>query len=405
MRIYFFPAVGALLILGSLSATADPKTATPKRVNASQIQDEPYRFNGAVLTGTARGSGFCAWNQRTFFSAAHVVFGDTTWEAPPYWFRTANSLELNPAKAIQSRGFYRWTEYGNLASAEFPEESPFSQDVILAYAFEKLIHGKPATLNFNGSKDLKKDIKTMITGYPAVKFYTEKDLAGFFLYKTGPIVTPYESYAGNSLTTTLVSTGGGNSGGPIWTKNPKGEWNAAGVLVGGLPSESVVYAFSSDTKSLIKAVTPVIQPSIDDPVSVTGVSSTSTFFPYDRPETIPDGRHSWTSFRIRVNQFELLQKVTAVRLSLDIRTNHRGDLQVMLEGPGGYQAVVHNEQGAGKNDLIIKSGDYSANFSEIEPNGDWFVRVQDRLKGDVATLKSFVLELSTDEASIPSTTP
>jgi subtilisin-like proprotein convertase family protein len=77
----------------------------------------------------------------------------------------------------------------------------------------------------------------------------------------------------------------------------------------------------------------------------------------------------------------------------------------MLEGPGGYQAVVHNEQGAGKNDLIIKSGDYSANFSEIEPNGDWFVRVQDRLKGDVATLKSFVLELSTDEASIPSTTP
>lgn len=405
MRISCFPAVGTLLILCSLNATADPKTATPKRIRAGQIQDEPYRFNGAVLTDTARGSGFCAWNRHTFFSAAHVVFGDTTWQAPPSWYKTANSAELNPAKAIQSRGFYRWTEYGDLASVEVPEESPFSQDVILAYAFEKLIPGKPAKLNLNGSKDLRRNIKTMITGYPAVKFYTEEDLAGFFMHKTGPIVTPYEPYAGNALATTLVSTGGGNSGGPIWTRNPKGGWHASGVLVGGLPSESVVYAFSGNTNSLIRAVTPVVQPDIDDPVAVGGVSSTSLFFPYKRPKEIPDGRHSWTSFKIPVSQFEDLAKVTAVRLSLDIRTKHRGDLQVMLEGPGGYQAVVHNEQGAGKDNLIIDGVDLSASFTEIEANGAWFVRVQDRLKGDKATLKSFVLEISTDEAGASSTTP
>ena len=403
MKINFFSAAGALLLAGTLGGTAAPKTASPEKIKPGQIDEEPYRFNGAVLTDNARGSGFCAWNPHTFFTAAHVVFGESTWESPPDWYPSANSAMLAPEDGIRTRGYYRWTEYSTLATAALQEVSPFSQDVALAYSFEKLIKGTPAKINLDGSKDLKRNIKTLITGYPAEKDYTETELSGYFLHKTGPTVTPYQSYEGNALTTTLVSTGSGNSGGPVWTKNAKGKWIASGVLVGGLPSESVVYTFSKDINDLFKAVTPVIRQQIQWPEKVKGVSSTSIFFPYTRSERIPDGEHKWTTFKVKVSHFGELEQVKTVRLSLDIRTKHVGDLQVMLAGPGGYQAVVHNEEGAGGNNLNLTDADFSTNFTGIIANGEWQLRVQDRLKGDIATFKSFVLEISTEGAA--STTP
>ena len=75
----------------------------------------------------------------------------------------------------------------------------------------------------------------------------------------------------------------------------------------------------------------------------------------------------------------------------------------MLAGPGGYQAMVHNEEGAGGNNLNLTDADFSTNFTGITANGEWQVRVQDRLKGDIATFKSFVLEIATE--STASTTP
>lgn len=403
MKINSVSAAGLLLLIGTLGGTAAPKTASPVKIKPGQIEDDPYRFNGAVLTSTARGSGFCAWNPHTFFTAAHVVFGDTTWESPPDWYAAVNAATLQPGDGIRTRGYYRWTEYGTLATALVPEESPFSQDVALAFAFRKLIRGTPAKINLEGSKDLKRNIKTLITGYPAENFYTDKNLGGFFLHKTGPTVTPYGPYEGKALTTTLVTTGPGNSGGPIWSKNPKGKWIASGVLVGGLPSESVVYTFSKDINSLFDAVTPVIRPAIQSPEKVKGVSSTSIFFPYYRAEKIPDGQHKWTTFKVKVSHFGELDQVKTVRLSLDIRTKHRGDLQVMLIAPGGYEALVHNEGGAGKDNLNLSDVDFSTSFTGIVANGEWQVRVQDRLRGDIATFKSFVLEIAATGTA--STTP
>ncbi len=396
MKFPTLPAIGMMLLAAPLAAAAKPKTATPVPVNPSRIGDEPFRFNGAILTEQLRGSGFCAWNKRTFFSAAHVVFDEGHWMAPPAWYPAANSEELNETTAIQSRGYYRWADYADRVESE---TQGFSRDVILGFAFEKLIKGSPATLNLKGVKDLREKRKTLITGYPADNLYIDESIDGYFLHKTGPVLTPYQPYSGRALTTTLVSTGHGNSGGPIWTKNRNNTWSAAGVLVGGLPSESIVYAFSSDINALTRAVTPVIKPEIEKPVHVGNVSSFSTFFPYNQTRKIPDGRHAWTSFRIGVKGFKADSSVKSVKLSLNIKTRHRGDLQVMLEGPGGVQALVHNEQGAGKKNLNIKNKDYSEAFTDIDPNGTWTLHVQDRLVGDIATLKSILLEISVDDTT------
>ncbi len=241
----------------------------------------------------------------------------------------------------------------------------------------------------------------MITGYPADNLYIEENIEGYFMHKTGPVATPYEVYDGNALASTLVTTGHGNSGGPIWTKNINGKWVAAGVLVGGLPSETIVYGFSKEINSLTRAVTPVIQSQIDEPEIVTEVGSTSVFFPYYEVKKIPDGKHEWTAIKIDVEGFPEGDLLKRLSLSLDIRTKHRGDLQVMLIGPGGYNALVHNEQGNFKNNLILKGKDFSGDFTGISPNGEWRLLVQDRLVGDIATFKSLMLEISTDTAAAP----
>lgn len=400
MKFPHLSAFGILLLAGSLAADAKPKTATPVKINPLLLADEPYRYNGAVLTDQFRGSGFSAWDNHVFFSAAHVLFDAGAWVDPPTWYPLANSEKLNEETAIPSRGYYRWADYATLAGANLPRQSDFGRDVILAFAFEKVIPGKPATLNLTGKQDLRKNAPSLITGYPADIVYVDQTLEGYFMYKTGPVKTPYLPYSGNALTTTLVSTGHGNSGGPVWTQDAKARWTASGVLVGGLPSESVVYAFSNDTNALLRSVTPVLQPQIDKPKVITNVGSASTFFPFYKTVVIPDGRHSWTNFRIPVKTFAVGSSVKKITLSLDIRTKHQGDLQVALQAPGGYQAVVHNEEGAGKNNLILDGKDFTDSFAGIDPNGTWFLRVQDRLVGDIATLRSIVLEVAVDDAAV-----
>lgn len=398
MKFSFSPAAGVLFLAGSLAATADPKTATPMKLQVDQVNTAPYRYNGVVLAGDFRGSGFCAWNKRTFFSAAHVLYGQDQWLEAPTWYPAVHSATLDNEKVISSRGYYRWANYANLVSWKTASQKEFGRDVILAFAFKDFINGSPARLNLNGSSDLKKEIKTMITGYPADNLYVDKDVDGFYMHRTGPVVSPYKTFSDKALSTTLVTTGHGNSGGPIWTRDGKSNWKAAGVLVGGLPSETIVYAFSSDINSLTRAAEPVVKREIESSNTIGSVDASSLFFSYPTDVKIPDGKHSWTSIHMEVDEFPEFSTLKAVRLSLDIRTAHRGDLQVVLEGPGGVQALVHNEQGADRNNLIIKGRDFTTDFTGIDPNGKWFLRVQDRLVGDAAILKSILLEIAVDDA-------
>ncbi len=394
------PTIGVLFLAGSLAATAKPKTASPVIIDKNEVHTAPYRYNGVVLAGDFRGSGFCAWNKSTFFSAAHVLYGEDHWLEAPTWYPANHSATLDDSEGIPSRGYYRWANYASLVAWQTSSQKEFGRDVILAFAFRDFIKGSPAGMNLNGSNDLKKKIKTIITGYPADNQYVGDDIAGYYMHQTGPAVTPYKTFSGRALATTLVTTGHGNSGGPIWTKDGNSNWKAAGVLVGGLPSESIVYAFSSDIHSLTRAAAPVIKRGIESSNTIGSVDASSLFFSYKKDVKIPDGKHSWTSVHMEVDEFPEFSTLKSVKLSLDIRTAHRGDLQVVLEGPGGVQVLVHNEQGADSNNLIIKNQDFTEAFMGIDPNGKWFLRVQDRLVGDVAKLKSILLEIAVDDAPI-----
>lgn len=399
MKIVKIPAVGLLVLASVATAPAKPKskTITPEKVADSQIKEDPYRFNGAVTSGDARGSGFCAWNRRTFFSAAHVVFNDEdfTWNSPPKWHPQIHANKLDRKAAIQSRGYFRWTNYAEIAEEEEAiNGKAFGRDFIVGFAFANLTSGSAAKINTSGAADLKKPVRSMMTGYPARIAYSDQPIGGFFMYRTGPSMNTYKTYSGSALETTLISSGPGNSGGPIWTDGGSAGWSAAGVVVGGLPSETIVYAFSSELNTMLDAVSPVVKSSVPQSLNSNSVSSTSRFFSSNRRQQLPDGVHRWTDYPLNVSGFEKDAKVESVKVSVKVKTTHQGDLQVLLTGPGGVQALVHNEEGGGKRNLIINSKDLSEDFEDVDLEGRWTVRFQDRLKGDICTVESVVLELT-----------
>jgi subtilisin-like proprotein convertase family protein len=169
--------------------------------------------------------------------------------------------------------------------------------------------------------------------------------------------------------------------------------------MGGLPSECVVYSFSKDLNALTRSVRPVIQKKQQTPFPAQGVSASSLFFPYNHSQKIPDGADKWSSYIVGVRGFGEGMGLKSVKLNLTIRTKHCGDLQVYVVAPGGYSALLHNEEDADAHDLIFKNLDLSDSFTGIDPNGKWAVRLRDRLKGDSAILKSFRLSVSTEETN------
>lgn len=391
-------AYGTLFFAGALFAEAAPKTVFPVKINPATVDQEPYRYNGVVLTGDARGSGFCAWNPRTFFSAAHVVYSETGWTEPPIWTAAVNDNEVDLDRSIQCRGYYRFSSYADIVNKQGASEA-FGKDVILGFAFKNLIQGSAATLNLDGTAELRSKVPKLITGYPASIFYTDKETDGYHMYETGPFNIPFFNSSQSSVHATLVTTGPGNSGGPIWTKNKKQEWSAAGIVVGGLPSETTIYAFSKEVNLLTRSVEPVIQKRQQAMLPMNTVSASTLYFPYQKPQVLPDGTVNWSSFPVTIKGFGDRMNVKSIKLDLSIDTTHRGDLQVYLAAPGGYTATLHNEEGAGKNNLVLRDLDVSSEFTDVRAEGKWILRVRDRLKGDIATFKSFRLEVTAVESS------
>ena len=396
MKNFKIPALGTLLFAGTLSAEAAPKTIFPVKIDPATVDQEPYRFNGVILTAGARGSGFCAWNQKTYFSAAHVVYAEGGWGQPPIWNPAVNSDDVDPADSVLTRGYYRFKSYADLVDKK-GESAAFGKDVILGFAFKNLIPGTPATLNLNGNSDLLGNVSKLITGYPAKIFYNDKETDGYHMYETGPFDVPFSNSSQEALTVTKLSTGPGNSGGPIWTKNPGDGWSAAGILVGGLPSETTVYSFSNEINLLTDSVEPVIRKKQEAATPEATVGASTLYFPYNKSQTLPDGTSNWSSFPVSIRGFGEHMNVKTVKLNLSIDTDHRGDLQIILVSPGGYSIILHNEEGAGKNNFVLRDFDVSSSFTGARAEGKWALRVRDRLKGDIAKLNSFRLEVTATE--------
>jgi subtilisin-like proprotein convertase family protein/V8-like Glu-specific endopeptidase len=388
-----------------------PKTNSAAPLTDLDLSTNPYIFNGMVTTEAGQGSGVVAENPKLFFTAAHVLYDPMEgWSEPPLWVGGGEHVALPPeVLSGESRGYFRWSSYaGNVQSAGQNSTGAFATDLALAWGLEPFFGGTPAAIDFNGYKKLKKhNDLSMITGFPATLDYTEESGNGL-LHATKPEFTIFQAEANRYLYATHISTGPGNSGGPVWLQEAGGTWDTAGILISGRPSEAGIYAFTPSIKSLLKAASPLVGDVRKSVKNATkGVSTSTGRYVMPKPKKIPDGLHRWTKIPVNVQRFEPDNEVFEVFVDLTITTNHRGDLMVGLMSPNGTMTMLHDGQGATEDDLVLDDFDASEAFSgEVAeegnggPNGTWFLLVQDRLTSDQCVVTRFELEIRTNDLGV-----
>jgi M6 family metalloprotease-like protein len=116
--------------------------------------------------------------------------------------------------------------------------------------------------------------------------------------------------------------------------------------------------------------------------------------------TIPDNRSGGVSSTIDVAMSGIVRRL---RMTLDISHPFVSDLLVELLSPTGRRAVLHSRQG-GSSDDLSRSYDSERPGGELSSlvgqpmQGPWVLRVSDRARADVGTLRKWSIEVESASA-------
>ena len=122
---------------------------------------------------------------------------------------------------------------------------------------------------------------------------------------------------------------------------------------------------------------------------------------------IPDNTLAGISSAISIDEAGLVE---AIKVSVDIEHTWIGDLRVTLTSPAGRTSVLHAELGGSRDDLVATYDSASpgvlADMIGQPVKGDWILRVVDRARRDVGTLRRWTIELRTGATlSVPAPVP
>ena len=114
---------------------------------------------------------------------------------------------------------------------------------------------------------------------------------------------------------------------------------------------------------------------------------------------IPDNRPTGVADSISVAE---AGAVRSVNVTVGITHTYRGDLQIVLVGPDGASAVLHNRTGGRADNLVreytLENTSGLAVFRDKSAVGDWTLLVKDLARIDVGTLDQWSLILGLDGA-------
>lgn len=367
-------AAGCLLLGAALPAQT--YTASPISAGSSTYGQYPYQFTGLILVPkksdpnyTQGGSGAVVKHPRVVFSCAHVVFDKAAadpWLENPRWYRAAAPSSLPSLSTGQVlRGYQYFIGYTSSAQQSISSASTFAQDFVVHYAYEDTAGGGYAGLWSDGIGVLKSGRQKLITGYPS-GLYAVNDGRRYLMHQTGPFSRAFESSSGAYVVVSEVSTGPGNSGGPMWVSDGS-QYFYAGAVVSGLARS---LGENADTTG-VYGVDPSSSSLIDSAIRAAGGSTTTpgaapiiTSQPSSRRVNVGDtatftvgASGSGLSYRWLFNGNALVN-ATAATLTLP---------GVTLAQAGTYQAVVSNSSGEARSTAATLSVDVAAPVITTDP--------------------------------------
>ena len=381
----------------------------PIAETAAQLATPASQSTGIVVskigTGYYRGSGAVARHGQLIYSCGHMIASNGVWASELYFLRAWNSSTLPALSQMKSvRGYKKYAEYqgpsGNLQ---------FSQDFIVGYDATNSF-GTPLQTYVDGAKLLTTTGTTkLIAGYPAKIDFTGKT-GGAFQYYTGTFTAAMYSVYPTYLNISGVSTGGGNSGGPVFVSD-NGTFKIAGVLISGATNAAGVYALSSVAETMALSAMSAIGVTAS-PAPTPSPKPTPTPAPAPKPTPapaptgpagvtitcngnlpIPDGNSTYT--RLNLNVTGLTSTVKTVTLSLNITAKVAGNLDVYLQSPNGRVSYIRQNNTKDKTaDVVLTNASLTSTFAGSTCSGTWGLFMRDVVKGNPATFKSSVLTIA-----------
>jgi hypothetical protein len=341
----------------------------------------PYRSVGMVSASFFGGdefvgTGVVAVDRKLLFSCAHVAYDRGRWASRIGFARVYNRQE-DPSVGdfVYARGFRKLASY---APRGFDYD--FEHDFTVAYlgsGFGQPVGSHPSPK----AALLEEGTPKTILGYPSTIDHFEalgRYVPGFaYLHRTGPFATPfYQEYplTGSYLGVDGVTTGPGNSGGPVMVQQ-EGQYLLAGILVSGAEdfSSAGIYALNEESDLAAQSA-----------LGAANAGTTRTI-PFARRAVLRDGAQSY--IQIRFN-FSTMPPVAAkVVLRWTIVAANAQDIDAMLRSPEGVTVALPAEQ-------MISGLDLTAEFVGGKANGIWTLYVRDAVRGGRSVLRRASLSLS-----------
>lgn len=235
----------SLLVLCLVGGIAEARVTIPQKLGQTAVAQAPYSSTGLVETQIGRsyyrGSGAVARDPRLVFSCAHTAFDRGRWaDVVRIAVAYNGASDALPSRYTALRGYRVFSSYASNVS-QFGDDSDqaFNTDFLVGFHTDALgpvvsAHADGAPFLLNGG------VQKMIVGYPAVRDFDGAD-GGFFMHRTGPFSHAFTREFDAYLGVQSVSTGEGNSGGPVFEMSG-GTPILAGVLVSGTRRSAGVYA-------------------------------------------------------------------------------------------------------------------------------------------------------------------
>lgn len=372
-----------LLVWISFASVASAENYWPQRVTGD-LTAAPYSSAGYVESYFGKksfsGSASVALDHRLAFGAAHVVYDNGRW-AGLFAFARAYNGSLRPGVQdfVYARGFRILEGY-----AANKRDDYFDYDFAVAYAGYGGDFGPALDLADDARNSLTGTQAKRILGYPAYLDYYWDNFGSYvsgdsFLHETGDFQLAFQedsgfwSYDLPYMVVDDVSTGPGNSGGPVLVHDD-GDWKLAGILVSGgfdyWTSTSSAGVFSLDGNA--KSAAAEILSSVENGFAKQVVISPK------KPLILKDGSTTYKSMTFDFGR--LPYETVRVALSLDIQAVGNGEIYAFLRSPSGRTYSVPSGSINADGEIV---GDFSSDGSD---SGRWTLYARDKVPGTASVL-------------------
>jgi hypothetical protein len=299
------------------------------------------------------------------------------WATNYRFFRAYHGRSFpNAVDGAVPRGLHYFTSYSAGVRSNGPNaDRTFASDFTVLYGNSGF--GPAVGWWSSGGPALRSNQPKRVVGYPADIDYTG-ELGRVFQHATSWFDYPAYRVVGGFHEFEDVSTGPGNSGGPVFVRDNLGNEDLAGILVAGSRRTAGVVALDLSTDTLAGYAL--------------GLQEITRSFSNTTPLRLPDGGKAYTAIPIQISGFS--GSIVKFHVSLSVSTLRRGDLDVFLRSPAGRIRWISRRDGGTADNLQVNQLNLSNTFRGTAANGTWQLWIRDAVKGSASTFQKASIKIS-----------